>query len=746
MDSATRSALGGGSLCDRCLNVTLDDSKDFFVEGTALYGTHATLRHNGEGASDMIRLWPACHWEDTLPDLPRLANSAQAGCGLCGFVREHVLKRAIEYHGGIFVNAGYIWDVDRDIFGSTANDEGLVFWRCEIYKSSPKERLAALTFNIETSDDDLSKWLRIDDKRSPRLLSPENVEWIKSELRRCQTECGHAKEDVSFLPTRLIDIGQADQDDARLVNTETLPDRTAANFQEIDYAVLSYCWGPKEDADQQLKTTRATLSTHLDKISLESMSPVVRDTVNTCRALGIRYLWVDALCIIQGDSDDWNRENLTMGRVYYCSTLTICPLASKSCLQGYLGPRLQGYDVEFRSTRRNGIRGTYTLYPSSDDRVSFWNRPSLMVDLEQAVWETRGWTFQENMLSTRLLFLGPGLWHLACEKGATSENSYFQDVSVVHGSLRPLVTLAHESAPENPDEASRRVRNAYARWDDIFQIQARLWTYREDLLPGIAGLAEECARITHDTYLAGLWSKDLHHELIWEVVNPEIGDLEATLQQKRHARPYLAPSWSWASQTRKFELLPDRRYPLEVPQLSEQRSETQKIMTLSETLPTHVCAEFSLVQHHMNLQWHSQFGRLNDGSYIRVLAKLAVFPSDVIVEPRTDEHAQFGYFADGSGLCLFDWTVESTLVQRPGELQLLLVSSCCFQTNNWAKLRWLAGLRDTPEKSYQFPIAPAVLTDENYQKIEHCSFCRSASSPKTAWGLVVHPAEHPDSF
>ncbi|GKT42706.1 uncharacterized protein ColSpa_02887 [Colletotrichum spaethianum] len=93
--------------------------------------------------------------------------------------------------------------------------------------------------------------------------------------------------------------------------------------------------------------------------------------------------------------------------------------------------------------------------------------------------------------------------------------------------------MAHDPEPEDPDEASRRVRNAYARWDEIFQIQARLWSYREDLLPGIAGLAEECAKITNDTYLAGLWSKDLHHELIWEVVNPEIGDLEASLQQKR---------------------------------------------------------------------------------------------------------------------------------------------------------------------------------------------------------------------
>ncbi|KAK2028240.1 hypothetical protein LX32DRAFT_591118 [Colletotrichum zoysiae] len=350
------------------------------------------------------------------------------------------------------------------------------------------------------------------------------------------------------------------------------------------------------------------------------------------------------------------------------------------------------------------------------------------------------------MLSTRLLFFGPGLWHFVCEKGAVSEDSYFSSGPVAHGSLRPLVAMAQEPEPDDPGEASRRVRDAYARWDEAPTIQTREWSFREDLLPGIAGLAEECARITNDTYLAGLWSRDLHYGLAWEVADPEVGDLDASLGQKRQPCPYVAPSWSWASQTRHFELLPNRRYCLEGPNPSEEREETQKMMTLSETLPCHVRPEFILVRHAMDLQWSSQFGRLNSGSYIRLLAKLAAFPSDVIVEPRTMEHSPFGYFADGSGLCLFDWAVELTLVQPPGEMRLLLVSSCCFRTNNWPRLQWLAGLRGTTEKTYRFPTPTGVFTDEDYQLVDNCSFCQNASSPKTAWGLVVHPADQPDAF
>ncbi|KAK1981125.1 heterokaryon incompatibility protein-domain-containing protein [Colletotrichum cereale] len=749
MDSAARTnlvALGGANLCDGCANVILDDSNDEFVEGNALHGTHVTLRHKNEGKSNIVSLRPACHWKDTLPELPGLADSARAGCGLCEFVREHVLKRGIGHCGDVRINAGYIWGADRDMFGSTVNDEGLVFWRCEVYKPCPREFLAALTFNIETSSDELADWLRIDDKRSHWPLSPENVAWINSEWSRCQAECGHIKQTTSFLPTRLVDVGPTDQDDPRLILSETITRRAAANSSAVEYVALSYCWGPKEDADRQLKTTPATLSAHFEKVPFESMTPVVRDTVVVCRALGIRYLWVDALCIIQGDPDDWNNKSLSMGRVYYCSALTICPLASTSCLQGYLGLRPPGYDVEFQSTKQNSVRGTYTLYPSSDDRVSFWNQSPLMIDLGQAVWEKRGWTYQENMLSNRLLFFGPGLWHFSCENETVSENSYFETGSVVHGSLRALVAMAQDPEPEDPGEASRRVRDAYARWDETLTIQTREWSYREDLLPGIAGLAEECARITNDTYLAGLWSRDLQYELIWEVANPEIGDLDASLRQKRQPCPYVAPSWSWASQTRQFELLPSRRYFLDGSHLPEEPAETQKIMSLSETLPCHVCSEFVLVRHAMDLQWRSQFGRLNSGSHIRLLAKLAAFPSDVVIEPRTTEHPPFGYFLDGSGLCLFDWTVESTLIQPPGKMQLLLISSCCFRTNNWAKLQWLAGLRNTLEKTYQFPTPPKVLTDEDYQGMDDCSFCKDVTSPKTAWGLVVHPADRPDTF
>ncbi|KAK1634212.1 hypothetical protein BDP81DRAFT_493402, partial [Colletotrichum phormii] len=228
--------------------------------------------------------------------------------------------------------------------------------------------------------------------------------------------------------------------------------------------------------------------------------------------------------------------------------------------------------------------------------------------------------------------------------------------------LRPLVNIAREPKPADPIEASRRVRNAYARWEEILEIQTRSWSYRDDLLTSIAGLAEECAKITEDTYLAGPWMNDLQHGLVWETLNPDVGTLEATLQQKRNQKPYVGPSWSWVSQLRPFEVLPCRRYNVDNPRPPEELPSNQKIMSLSETLPAHVRAEFTVTKHHMDFQWSSPFGRLNPDSYLRISASLSDLPSVVIIEPRRKGNPPIGYFSNGSGLCMFDWSVEITTV------------------------------------------------------------------------------------
>ncbi len=72
-------------------------------------------------------------------------------------------------------------------------------------------------------------------------------------------------------------------------------------------------------------------------IPIPSLSKSVQDAVLVCRRLGIRYLWVDALCIVQDDTDERQREAAQMHRIYSNSHLTIAAHAAVSSKDGFLG-------------------------------------------------------------------------------------------------------------------------------------------------------------------------------------------------------------------------------------------------------------------------------------------------------------------------------------------------------------------------------------------------------------------------
>lgn len=66
------------------------------------------------------------------------------------------------------------------------------------------------------------------------------------------------------------------------------------------------------------------------------MTPVLKDAIIACRTLGIRYIWIDALCILQDDHNDCEEQSYQMSRIFGESWLTTCATASSSCLEGFL--------------------------------------------------------------------------------------------------------------------------------------------------------------------------------------------------------------------------------------------------------------------------------------------------------------------------------------------------------------------------------------------------------------------------
>lgn len=321
-------------------------------------------------------------------------------------------------------------------------------------------------------------------------------------LQQCYTahkSCGLSSGADRVRPTRLVDIKDPMP---RLVTTA---DWVAMPL----YATLSYCWGTQKF----LMLTRDNLAAFFKGIALESMPVLFRDAIFILRKLGLEYVWIDALCIIQGESDlaDWNQEASRMSSVYGGSHVNLAASSATSVYQG-LFDKLQHHSEGFYA-RVTAVDSTTGAGRYCVNR----NFHSMMV-YEEATSRThiasRAWTLQEKLLAPRTLSIGSSGTFWECRDTTASE--FLPDG--FHG--KPAFTSVRQ--PQG--------------WSHIVSIYtAASLTYGSDRLPALSGIASRQAQLTGDDYLAGMWRRELVTQLEWIVTTPR-------------SRPqWRAPSWSWMS-------------------------------------------------------------------------------------------------------------------------------------------------------------------------------------------------------
>lgn len=128
---------------------------------------------------------------------------------------------------------------------------------------------------------------------------------------------------------------------------------------------------------------------------LNSLPKTFRDAIIVTRALNIRYLWIDALCIVQDESEDWQEQSAAMGGIHSNAHFTIAAHAAEDADDGFLEKSLSE-----PQTLRFGV-GTeqeYTLRTPADFHV----------DVERSQLSRRGWVLQERYLSSRILHFTRG--------------------------------------------------------------------------------------------------------------------------------------------------------------------------------------------------------------------------------------------------------------------------------------------------------------------------------------------------
>src|SRR3954468_904454 len=107
---------------------------------------------------------------------------------------------------------------------------------------------------------------------------------------------------TSFTPTRVIDVGEVDG----------LPRLIEPDAQSGHYAALSYCWGK----DQSVKTTTGNIENFFKQLPVSELQQTLKDAILTTRELGLQFLWIDALCIIQDSKNDMIKELSRMHELY----------------------------------------------------------------------------------------------------------------------------------------------------------------------------------------------------------------------------------------------------------------------------------------------------------------------------------------------------------------------------------------------------------------------------------------------
>jgi hypothetical protein len=279
----------------------------------------------------------------------------------------------------------------------------------------------------------------------------------------------------------------------------------------------------------------------------------------------MRYLWIDALCIIQDDKSDWEREAVKMGQVYENAFLTIATDAAKDPTRGILISRstdlVSTHVRNDRPTRDSKVM-VFTLLDSQGHACDIRVREPLHhhdLVMPRSVYDityplmARGWTLQKRLLSRRTLHFTECeyVWEckttLFCECGCIS-----REFAGLHGNHSPKVGFERAMKEISIGSASI-LDQAMAKYPQTKAItmawtliiggySARQLTYSSDKLPAIAGMARKFSRLKSSperrTYLAGLWLEDLPWLLCWRAFDWRSDKLTALSS---------APTWSWAS-------------------------------------------------------------------------------------------------------------------------------------------------------------------------------------------------------
>ena len=352
--------------------------------------------------------------------------------------------------------------------------------------------------------------------------------WI-AVCRSQHHSCNQWAEDPPYHPSRLLDIGGP----AAI---------TAIRLTEIvdcdsiqPYATLSHRWGNQSFP----RLLGSSLAAFKNDIPLSILPPTWVDAISIIRTLGLRYLWIDALCILQDSPEDWNREAALMHRIYSNSLCNIAATGASQNEHGcFFDRNPTAVELCYADVRWGG---TAQLEHLIIDQAYWFD------GVANAPLNPRAWVVQERLWAPRVLHFGRQQLYWECQELEACET--FPDGIPSLPSDRETGISGFKDMEREP----KTVKNsplpsdsfqAYRLWSRVvIAFSCGALTVEQDKLPALAGIAQRMAGLLDDQYLAGLWRKFIVDELCWSATVQNRGLQEQPFRPTK----YRAPSWSWIS-------------------------------------------------------------------------------------------------------------------------------------------------------------------------------------------------------
>ncbi|QDS76341.1 hypothetical protein FKW77_002801 [Venturia effusa] len=515
---------------------------------------------------------PACYLLPHHFTFQSLQASAATGCTICRRLSHAAISIGIvacQTEVSLTVFVDHVFHKSHNSYFLTFQFKDRADGECEVGK---------VTYSLEPCVVEPFVFSVPDNSPPSFTGSGESLHTIKFWIKQCLKNDDYCFEDPSgWSPTRLLDVRH-----------ETLR-LTTSGHSNRRYTTLSHCWGNA----QLLKLTKENFDAFQQGLPIASLPKTFQDAIAVTRSLGIDFIWIDSLCIIQNSKEDWQMESAQMGQVYRFSSCNIAATDAHDASEGLFFDRgfesLETFGVHVRwDIKPDVLHGSFAMCPenlvcSMNDRARDRTSPL----------NNRGWVLQEQLLAPRTVSFGKRqiMWLCrgfeACEAfplgipfkdprpdfdigSGDSEHFYHEVKQAIHGHT-------HDAYQNDVDA------NLWHMWQMIVrEYTTRKLSHSTDKLVALNGLTSLVAKkMGYENHAGILFRKDdMHtlHELMW-----------TPLAKARRMSQNCAPSWSWASVDGAVGMLPYAKNRRAASKIEYMRTETAPGITNGQVTGGTLC-------------------------------------------------------------------------------------------------------------------------------------------------------------